>query len=88
MNLATGGCGGLGIGGEPVHPVRGCAQGAEAQLSHGRRRQRRRRSYTTDSARCWQAEGVPVEKGVFQAHMEVTLVNDGPVTLWLEHDSG
>ena len=33
------------------------------------------------------AEGVPVEKGVFQAHMEVTLVNDGPVTLWLEHDS-
>ena len=34
------------------------------------------------------AEGVPVEKGVFQAHMEVTLVNDGPVTLWLEHDSG
>ena len=33
-------------------------------------------------------EGVPVEKGVFQAHMEVTLVNDGPVTLWLEHDSG
>ena len=34
------------------------------------------------------AEGVPLEKGVFQAHMEVTLVNDGPVTLWLEHDSG
>ena len=29
------------------------------------------------------AEGVPVEKGVFQAHMEVALVNDGPVTLWL-----
>ena len=34
------------------------------------------------------AQGVPVEKGVFQAHMEVALVNDGPVTLWLEHDSG
>ncbi len=34
------------------------------------------------------AEGVPVEKGVFQAHMEVSLVNDGPVTLWLEKDSG
>ncbi len=32
-------------------------------------------------------EGVPVEKGVFQAHMEVSLVNDGPVTLWLEQDS-
>ncbi len=33
-------------------------------------------------------EGVPVKKGVFQAHMEVSLVNDGPVTLWLEKDSG
>lgn len=33
------------------------------------------------------AEGVPVEKGVFQAHMEVSLVNDGPVTLWLEKES-
>ena len=32
------------------------------------------------------AEGVAVEKGVFQAHMEVSLVNDGPVTLWLEQD--
>jgi len=27
---------------------------------------------------------VPVETGVFQAHMEVALVNDGPVTLILE----
>lgn len=25
-----------------------------------------------------------VATGVFQAHMEVALVNDGPVTLWLE----
>lgn len=33
-------------------------------------------------------EGVPVEKGVFQAHMEIELVNDGPVTLWLEQDRG
>ena len=28
--------------------------------------------------------GVPVEAGVFQAHMEVALVNDGPVTLLLD----
>ena len=34
------------------------------------------------------AEGVRVEKGVFQAHMEVELVNDGPVTLWLENEGG
>jgi len=30
------------------------------------------------------AEGVPVKTGVFGAHMEVSLVNDGPVTLILE----
>jgi D-tyrosyl-tRNA(Tyr) deacylase len=28
--------------------------------------------------------GVHVEAGIFQAHMEVSLVNDGPVTLILE----
>ncbi len=30
------------------------------------------------------ALGVAVERGVFRAHMEVELVNDGPVTLWVE----
>jgi D-tyrosyl-tRNA(Tyr) deacylase len=29
-------------------------------------------------------QGVPVQKGVFQAHMEVELVNDGPVTILLD----
>jgi D-tyrosyl-tRNA(Tyr) deacylase len=28
--------------------------------------------------------GVPVGQGVFGAHMHVALVNDGPVTIWLE----
>ena len=28
--------------------------------------------------------GVTVETGIFQAHMQVALVNDGPVTLWLD----
>ena len=32
--------------------------------------------------------GVPVEKGVFGADMEVSLVNDGPVTIWLETPRG
>ena len=30
------------------------------------------------------ALAVPVERGVFRAHMQVELVNDGPVTLMLE----
>jgi D-tyrosyl-tRNA(Tyr) deacylase len=33
---------------------------------------------------CLQAAGVRVETGVFQAHMEVELVNDGPVTILLD----
>lgn len=28
--------------------------------------------------------GIPVKRGVFQAHMAVALINDGPVTLWLD----
>jgi D-tyrosyl-tRNA(Tyr) deacylase len=31
-----------------------------------------------------EAEGVPVSRGVFGAHMEVALVNDGPVTVVLD----
>lgn len=34
-----------------------------------------------------QAPGVRVELGVFRAHMRVTLVNDGPVTLVLDSRS-
>ena len=29
-------------------------------------------------------EGVPVETGIFGADMKVELLNDGPVTLWIE----
>lgn len=29
--------------------------------------------------------GIPVKEGVFGAHMMVSLVNDGPVTIWLEN---
>lgn len=28
--------------------------------------------------------GVPVQTGTFGAHMDVELVNDGPVTIWLD----
>ena len=34
------------------------------------------------------AAGVGVERGVFQAHMEVSLVNDGPVTVMIESPAG
>jgi D-tyrosyl-tRNA(Tyr) deacylase len=34
------------------------------------------------------AQGPRVETGVFQADMRVHLVNEGPVTLWLERETG
>jgi len=37
-----------------------------------------------DVVRGLEATGVPVAQGVFQAHMAVELVNDGPVTLLLD----
>lgn len=35
-------------------------------------------------ARALEARGVPVRRGAFREHMEVELVNDGPVTLWID----
>ena len=40
-------------------------------------------NYFVESAR---RGPVPVETGVFQAHMQVHLINDGPVTLWVESE--
>jgi D-tyrosyl-tRNA(Tyr) deacylase len=34
------------------------------------------------------AQGITVETGEFGAHMDVELINDGPVTLWLEREAG
>lgn len=34
-----------------------------------------------------QSQGLDVQKGIFGAHMEVNLVNDGPVTIIIETDS-
>jgi D-tyrosyl-tRNA(Tyr) deacylase len=38
--------------------------------------------------RALEARGAPVRRGRFGAHMEVELVNDGPVTLWLDTAEG
>ncbi|WP_417262739.1 D-aminoacyl-tRNA deacylase [Celeribacter sp.] len=32
-------------------------------------------------------EGVPSEKGIFGADMKVSLINDGPITIWLDTDA-
>jgi len=35
-------------------------------------------------SKCLQAEGVPAANGQFGADMAVSLVNDGPVTIWMD----
>ena len=35
-------------------------------------------------ARALEARGALVRRGAFREHMEVELVNDGPVTLWID----
>ena len=35
-------------------------------------------------AKALEARGAVVRRGAFQEHMEVALVNDGPVTLWID----
>lgn len=37
-------------------------------------------------SRCLASEGVPVANGQFGADMAVSLVNDGPVTIWMDTD--
>jgi len=32
-------------------------------------------------------QGIPVETGAFGADMQVSLVNDGPVTIWIDTDA-
>lgn len=61
-------------------------------------RKGRRPSFTTAAApetaealyECFAADvaarGIEVARGCFRQHMEVELVNDGPVTIWLDTD--
>jgi D-tyrosyl-tRNA(Tyr) deacylase len=35
-------------------------------------------------ARALEARGAAVKRGAFREHMEVELVNDGPVTIWID----
>ena len=41
-----------------------------------------------DCVDAFRAAGLPVQTGIFGAHMEVSLVNDGPVTILLDSRKG
>ena len=60
-----------------------CAKGRRPSFDTAADPEEANRLYTYFMGKVWEL-GVPVQSGIFQADMEVALVNDGPVTFILE----
>lgn len=64
-----------------------CRRGRRPSFTEAASREKADRLYQSVVGKM-RENGVRVETGVFRAHMEVHLVNDGPVTLWLDTSVG
>jgi len=60
-----------------------CSKGRRPSFDTAADPEEANRLYTYFMGKVWEL-GVPVQSGIFQADMEVALVNDGPVTFILE----
>jgi len=60
-----------------------CAKGRRPSFDTAADPEKANRLYTYFMGKVWEL-GVPVQSGIFQTDMEVSLVNDGPVTFILE----
>ena len=60
-----------------------CAKGRRPSFDTAAAPEEANRLYSYFMGKVWEL-GVPVQSGIFQADMEVSLVNDGPVTFVLE----
>ena len=60
-----------------------CRKGRRPSFSRAARPEKARRLYET-VIRFISAQGLPVQTGRFQAYMQVSLVNNGPVTVLLD----
>ena len=84
MNLSLTQVKGAIAAGAAIHPGGGYGQGPKTRLFDGGAPGAGppvvRRPWYSRRASSWAA----VETGVFGAHMQVSLTNDGPVTIWLE----
>jgi D-tyrosyl-tRNA(Tyr) deacylase len=60
-----------------------CSKGRRPSFDTAAAPEEANRLYTYFMSKVWEL-GVPVQSGIFQADMQVSLVNDGPVTFILE----
>jgi D-tyrosyl-tRNA(Tyr) deacylase len=65
-----------------------CLKGRRPSFDRSARVERGRELYEMFLEVLRRESPVPVRSGVFRAHMAVDLVNDGPVTLWIEKEGG
>ncbi|MBR3269020.1 MAG: D-tyrosyl-tRNA(Tyr) deacylase [Oscillospiraceae bacterium] len=62
-----------------------CRKGTRPSFSHAAKPEEANRLYELFLAKC--REVIPhTDSGVFGAHMDVSLCNDGPFTIWLDTD--
>lgn len=82
MNLDVGQVGGSVLAVSQFTLYGDCRRGRRPSFSSAARPELAEKLYQDFTARL-REQGLVVETGIFQAHMEVQLVNDGPVTLLL-----
>lgn len=83
MNLALQEVGGEMLAVSQFTLAGNCAKGRRPSFDTAADPEQANRLYTCFMGKVWEL-GVPVQSGIFQADMEVSLVNDGPVTFILE----
>lgn len=83
MNLALPEVGGSVLAVSQFTLAGNCAKGRRPSFDGAAAPDEANRLYSYFMGKVWEL-GVPVQSGIFQADMEVSLVNDGPVTFILE----
>jgi len=83
MNLALAEVGGGVLAVSQFTLAGNCAKGRRPSFDTAAAPEEANRLYSYFMGKVWEL-GVPVQSGIFQADMEVSLVNDGPVTFILE----